>query len=435
MNKTDFTKRKIFFLILFLTIGIIIIIPISTAWVFTDIFPLNYTKTSNCELGEGGTNSADNCDSGVTRFNSTPKVELKTTEEVNEGQDIGNASSMDIIPIPQQDDAFHQVINEDIVEETLEIKTEIITEIKTEIKTEKIITGPYSINLISSGLVLSDPLNDVEIKDYWIFGGNAESIHAPYDHLIDSEGMHIGVQAPKRGVYAGHSAEVPPTNGTLFHSKITTPKSYIPNGYLQNGLYVQSSSGAPNFVTCIVITSASGKLTWAVTHTSFDVNGISKYKVLWSDVNPKPSLTRECTIITNGNDVLRVILDTTEVYSNYKSDLQMNSPFSSYLETQSSHAEEKLYGTYQDFYITSGATIQVTNVPNYIVQMTLTDMSNNILATGNVINGTGIIDVANFHFPFIANIHAIQNQRPVISTSSPVTIFGGDVYSVVQSEP
>ena len=88
MNKNNFAKSKIFLLTLFLTIGIVILIPISTTWVFNDVFSLNYTRTSN--------------------------LELKAIEGVNDEQ-LVNVSSVDIIPIQQQDNLNQQVIIEIIL--------------------------------------------------------------------------------------------------------------------------------------------------------------------------------------------------------------------------------------------------------------------------------------------------------------------------------
>jgi len=274
MNKNNFAKSKIFLLTLFLTIGIVILIPISTTWVFNDVFSLNYTRTSN--------------------------LELKAIEGVNDEQ-LVNVSSVDIIPIPQQENLTQQVINENILEETTETLTEepeeilveepeeilveepeeilveepeeILVEEPEEIlveEPEEIITGPYSIYLVRSGFVIADPLNDGEINDNWTFGGSAVDIQAPHDHFADTDGMHIGIQAPERGVYAGHNIVVPPTNGTLFHATITTPRSYIPNGFLQNGFYVQSSEAPFNFVSCVVNTTTTGKLLWAITYSYFE---------------------------------------------------------------------------------------------------------------------------------------------------------------------
>lgn len=296
--------------------------------------------------------------------------------------------------------------------------------------TKDINTKSYTINQVSSGLIVSDPLNKGKVNDYWIFGGSAESVNAPYDHFISGDGLNIGVQSPKTGIYAGHFAMVPPTNGTLFHSVISAPRSYISDGYLQNGLYVQGSDGSPNYVTCVSIASNSGKLTWAVTRTYVDANGIAQFEVLWSDENPSPSLTRECTIITNGNNFLRVYLDNVEVYVKYNLDLKMKGPFLSFLETQSSYEKEKLYGKFRDSYITLDATIQVNNLPDYITKVNLMDSSNKVLATGEVKDGTSIIDVAGLHYPITGNIKAFQSSGEIISTSSPVTMYGGDVYSV-----
>ena len=315
-------------------------------------------------------------------------------------------------------------------EDSLDEPTETPSDDSIKTPTEEINTESYSINQIRSGLVVSEPLNNGKVNDYWIFGGSAESVQAPYDHFTNADGLNIGVQAPASGIYAGHFAMVPPTNGTLFHSVITPPRSYISEGYLQNGLYVQGSEGTPNYVTCVSIVSESGKSTWAVTRTYVDTEGISQFEVMWSDENTKQSLTRECSIITNGNNFLRVYLDNVEVFVNYDLDLQMTGPFLSFLETQSSYPVEKLYGIFNDSYITLGATIQVVNLPDYITKVALTDTSNNILAEGAIIDGTGIIDIADLHYPISGNIKAFQVNREIISTSSPVTVYGGDIYSV-----
>ncbi len=299
----------------------------------------------------------------------------------------------------------------------------------TKTPTEKIDTGSsYSISQITSGLIVSDPLTKGKINDYWVFGGSAESVQAPHDHYTDADGLHIGVQSPGSGIYAGHFAMIPPTNGTLFHTEITSPRSYISDGYLQNGLSVQGSDGSSNYLTCVSIISESGKTTWALTRTYVNDEGISQFEVLWSDENP--SLTRECSIITNGNNFLRVYLDDIEVFVKYDMNLQMTEPFLSFLETQSSYPVEKLYGTFSDSYVTKGATIQLLNVPQYIEKVVLMDTSNNVLATGTISDGTSTIDIAGLHYPIIGNIKAYQNAKVIISTSSPVTIYGGDVYTV-----
>src|SRR5437660_8580632 len=83
----------------------------------------------------------------------------------------------------------------------------------------------YSISQVKSGLVASDPLNN-ETKTqqelqanpgYWFYGGDAPAENAPYDFYKDTQGLHIGVQAPANGTWAGFYAVTPSTNATLFH--------------------------------------------------------------------------------------------------------------------------------------------------------------------------------------------------------------------------
>src|SRR6185437_11627046 len=106
----------------------------------------------------------------------------------------------------------------------------------------------HTITRSQSGLVASDPLNNEtktqqEIfanQQYWKDGGDAIAENAPYEYSKDSQGLHIGVQAPANGTWAGMYSVTPNTNAMLFHSVVTTPVNFIPYQWYENGMYVQT---------------------------------------------------------------------------------------------------------------------------------------------------------------------------------------------------
>jgi hypothetical protein len=298
----------------------------------------------------------------------------------------------------------------------------------------------YSINKVQSGLVASDPLNN-ETKTqqqlqanpgYWFYGGDAPAENAPYDFYKNTQGLHIGVQAPSNGTWAGFYAVTPSTNAALFHAVITTPVSMIPskNNWYENGLYVQTTQPVVSYVTCVSVTSSSSTI-WAIVSTVGNANQSTQFNVLWVDSSTNQPLTRDCTIITNGDNYLKVYLDGVRVYSSNTLQLNMPGPFYAFLEPQSNYAGQLLEGTYKDYYAASGENIQVTNNPILASKVDLVDSSNHIIASAPVNSGTAILNIGQFHMPLSANIKVYDsNNIQLASTSSPVNIFSGDVYKV-----
>ncbi|TLX69523.1 MAG: fibronectin type III domain-containing protein, partial [Thaumarchaeota archaeon] len=309
-----------------------------------------------------------------------------------------------------------------------------------------------SINQVNSGLAASDPLNN-ETKTqqqlqsnprYWTYGGDAplQTPPAPYDFYKDSQGLHIGVKSTGNDTttgqpkWAGFYALAPGTNAALFHAVISTPVRTIPSfaDFYENSLYVQTSVNAPNalvnYVACGANTSGWNTL-WAVYSATGDGNSATTFTRLYLDNNTDQSLTRDCTIITNGSNYLKVYLDGVMVYTNNKLNLQMQEPFNAFLEPQSSYAGQLLEGIYKDYYVTTDENIQVTNLPSNAARVDLTDTSGKVLASAPVNSGTATMVIGQFHMPLSAYIKiydSLGNQ--LASTSSPVNIFGGDVYTV-----
>jgi hypothetical protein len=274
---------------------------------------------------------------------------------------------------------------------------------------------------------MSEVLADTQ---YWNYGGSADSLFtppAPRDLFQDSEGLHIGVETPTNDTYAGYYAVSPLSDATLFHAKISTPVDTISGDFFQNGLYVQTGDGRINYVTCVSITSTAGT-SWHVIRTFGDVDEATFFEQLWDDWSANQPLSRDCTIITNGDNYLKVYLDGIKVYENNSIDLQMPGPYLYFLEPQNSHPE-MLYGIYNDYYTTKGETINITDIPLTASRVDVVDASGNVLATAPVSNSTATLDVGIYHFPLEATIK-VYGENNVEITSGNASIFGGDIYAV-----
>ncbi|MBI5698392.1 MAG: hypothetical protein HZC29_07935 [Thaumarchaeota archaeon] len=297
----------------------------------------------------------------------------------------------------------------------------------------------FSITKTQSGLVSSDPLNnetqtreELEAEQgYWYYGGSAFTYFdppAPTDLYKDTEGLHIGVQTTTNGTYAGYYAVAQPSDAKLFHSVISTPVRTISGDFFQNGLYVQTNDGRINYVTCVSITSTAGT-SWHIVRTFGDLNQATQFEVLWSDGTANQPLTRDCTIITNGVNYLKVYIDGVKVYENNSIDLQMPGPFLYFLEPQNSHAQ-MLYGVYDDYYTTTNESIEVINAPLTASRVDVVDSTGNVLASSSVTNGTATLDVGMYHFPLNADIIVYDSNNTEL-VSMGVNIFGGDEYAVI----
>lgn len=301
----------------------------------------------------------------------------------------------------------------------------------------------FSVNKVSSGLVVYDSLtNETMNKEqllanqkYWKYNGSAEYYQTPYDLYKDSQGLHLGVQSPAIGEWRGIYAVSPNTDASLFHSVITTDRRTnpptIPSTFYSNGLYVQTAGITDvNYVTCFSDTSSFGTV-WAIFSATGNAFGATEFTRLWYDSSANQPLTRDCTILTNGDNYLKVYLDGIPVYENSTLDLKMPGPFNAFLEPQTSYDGDMQYGTYTDYYATKGETIQVTNIPPLATKVRLVDSTNHELASAPVTSGTATLNIGKYHMPLVANIVVYDsNDIQLASTTTPANIYGGDVYSV-----
>lgn len=289
---------------------------------------------------------------------------------------------------------------------------------------------------IKSGLVAADMLNDApqtmeELEanqTYWFYGGSAEVIEgSEIDFFKNSEGLQIGVKSPSNGNWSGFYAVSPPTNATLAHAVITLPSRTIPSNFADFGLYVQTHNGSINYVTCAAVVSSTG-VTWGVVYASGNVNQATQFENLWLDPSPEQPLTRECTIITDGDSYLKVYLDGEKVYENSSLSLNMPSPFQFFLETQTSYADGMLYGKFADYYVAS-EYIEVNGLPENITKVDVYDMDHNLLESSDVSNGVAYPLIGKYHFPLDGSIEVYDSEDVMVASLNNISIFGGDVYS------
>jgi hypothetical protein len=284
----------------------------------------------------------------------------------------------------------------------------------------------YSINQSRSGLVAQDSLTTGDTSR-WVFGGSAAGV-TPYQYYEDSQGLHIGVQAPVN-MWTGYYAVSQPT-AQVFHAVLTLPSSTIPSQYFNTGLYVQTGAPKINYVTCAGQVSSTG-VYWAVGEAIGDQNVATQFITLWqSAFGPDQPLTRDCTIVTNGNNLLTVYLDGTQVYTSSSLSLGYQSPFMVFLEVQSSYSGGMLFSTYKDYYAAASDSITITGVPTSSIGE-IVDSSGKVLASAPVdSSGTVTLNIGQYHMPLMANIKVLTLGLETATTSSPVSIWGGNSYSL-----
>jgi len=292
----------------------------------------------------------------------------------------------------------------------------------------------YSVSQTQSGLAVSDPLNaqlsqaQLAASTLWTFGGSATVFNAPFAFNEDANGLHIGVQATSAAPYAGYYAELW-NNAVLSHAVLTAPSRTVPSGYPNVALYVQTGGPNVDYVECGAVTS-SALTYWQVGMATGDPNHASTFQPLYIDMSLNQPLTRDCTIVTNGQNLLTVYLDNTQVYTSSTLNLGYQAPFQFFIETQTSYTGGMFYGTFQDFYLANGDSVTVTNLPpNSVAQ--IVSPSGQVLASSPADgSGTAKLPIGQFHMPLVANIQVTLLGLAVGSTSSPVSIWGGDAYTV-----
>src|SRR5579872_310020 len=278
-----------------------------------------------------------------------------------------------------------------------------------------------SISKIQSGLVSSDLLTTGNTAG-WTFGGTATL----YNYYEDLQGLHLGVQAPSSGQWVNYYAASHGANAHLFHAALTIPYVSIADGVFNPGLYVEGSNYR-GIVGCQAYADDTGYY-WTV-QSSTDAG--STWTTLYAPPANSLPQTDDCTVMTNGNNYLKVYIGGNVVFSSTAMNLNMPTPIHAFIQVDSSSASLD-HATYSNYYSTTDENIQVTNNPSNAAMVKIVDTTGNVLATSPVSAGIATLNVGMYQFPLSGTINVYDSSNSVIA-SIPASMYGGDVYSVSSS--
>ena len=286
-----------------------------------------------------------------------------------------------------------------------------------------------SMTKLQTGLAYSDSLTSGN-TNYWMFGGSALAQNATTAYYENSSGLMVGVESATPGVWAGYFAISPLTQAEIFHATITLPNATIPSYSANTGLYVQSSAADINGVACGAGVNQYGyywMAEWGVGNANYVTQFHTVYFQWWW---PSAPLTRDCTIVTNGQNLLKIYFDNQLVYSNSSLELQMQSPFNSFLEEQSTYPNSTLFGLFSDYYATTSDMVTVIGAqPGNTAE--ILNANNTILANATVDQyGQALIDVGQYSMPISGSVQVIDSNNNVMATTGSTNTWGGDVYGV-----
>jgi hypothetical protein len=284
-----------------------------------------------------------------------------------------------------------------------------------------------SVGRTQSGLVTNDPLTTGN-TGLWVFGGSAVVEGTPYNYYEDSSGLHLGVQSNTGGEWSGYYASRG-EQAEVFHADLALPEAILPvNQSFNTGLYVQTGGVDVNYVTCAGEVDGGG-YAWSVVEATGNENGATNYNTLWFQWENNQPLTRSCTIVTNGSNLLDVYLDGTPVYASTSLNLGYQSPFSVFLEVQGTDNTAMHYSTYTNYYATTSPVVTVNDAPPGST-VEIVGSGGNVVASGSVgPSGTVTMNVARYDMPITGTVEVLEAGLTVAS-SSTTQIYGGDVYTV-----
>lgn len=288
----------------------------------------------------------------------------------------------------------------------------------------------YTISKVRSGLVASDSFTKGNL-DNWTIYGSAVAREAPHKYFENSTGLYLGIRVSNSGEWAGIFAETPSTNAYLFHATLTLPYTTISDNDFNTGLYVQTTyNGLVNYVTCVASVNQSGYY-WSVVLATGSQAGAEHFATLWADHSSNQPLTRDCTIITNGENYLKVYLDGVTVYSSSTLELTMPAPFYAFVEVQTTSSQMR-FGAYADYYATLNNDIRIVNGPRDGIAEII-DSSTGIQVANGTVGWDGIarFDIGNYNMPIknaLVNIYGAGGRDLIASGTKE--LWGGDVYSV-----
>jgi hypothetical protein len=284
-----------------------------------------------------------------------------------------------------------------------------------------------TLTLTQSGLVVTDPLTSQ--KSSWTFGGDALALNATHSHSVNSSGLYLGVQSPKSGEWAGYYAAQSAERANLYHATLTLPSAKIASGSFNTALVVQTTIEPINYIACGAGVNNQGYY-WEVvigTGTPFTA---SDYQSVYYNWLNNQSLAQNCTIVTDGHNLLTVYLGNSEVYSNNNTNLPVPPPFIAYLAVETT-STQMLYGSYSNFYATLGSGITIANAP-IGGSVAIVDSSNNTIEAVPVNSDLIAVLPLTANAPLPIGFICVYDSTGtlVASTSQVSTLWGGDVFTL-----
>ncbi|TMP97495.1 MAG: hypothetical protein E6K99_08885 [Thaumarchaeota archaeon] len=292
---------------------------------------------------------------------------------------------------------------------------------------------PGDVTQVKSGRVASDSLTTGNTTS-WTFGGEATILPgAKFTHSEDAQGLHIGVQAGAPSQWTGFYAVTQNTSASLFHAFITLPYTSMPKGEEYNtGLYVQTSNKHMiNYIGCLAVAFDGGPYFWTVNHSFGPADQTTTIETLYQSTGTMP-LAQDCTIITNGNNFLKVYLGGQVVVNRDNLTLSIPPPFNAYLEVETTSTSAMRNGTYTDYYATLGEDVTVSGAPPG-GKVQIEDSSGGVLVSSTAnITGVATLNVGQLQLPLSGYFIRVYDVDGTLigSTPSAVTVWGGDVYTV-----
>lgn len=292
-----------------------------------------------------------------------------------------------------------------------------------------------------SGLVVSDTLTTGDSSRWHLFG-TAIARNATHVGSEDASGLHIGVLAPSENRWSGFFAISPLTKATLFHVRISLPDARPIKNMADVALYVQQEMYKDPRINSIGCGADIFPNTthWAVGWGQGNSTTQTFHQTVYTDSSPNQPATRECTLVTNGDNDLTTYIDGKNVFSSKTMHLNMPRPFQSYLESQTNSATSsngRIYvGTFTDYYETTSEFVTVTGAePGSIIKMT--NGTGVILSSASAsANGTALLDIGKYHMPIKGSIQVFDAAGVNMLASTPGQVggvYGGDMFSVSNS--
>jgi len=255
----------------------------------------------------------------------------------------------------------------------------------------------------------------------WSVGGSAASRNI----FEDAQGLHIGVQSPSSGTWVNYYAGSQFVNAQVFHATMTIPYTSAADGVFNPGFYVEGSDYAA-IVGCQPYADSTGYY-WTLANTNDAGN---TWTTLYISSPSSLPQTQDCTVVTNGSNVLKVYLGGTVIFSSTSMALGMPYPIRVFFQVDTSSSMMRL-ATFANYYATASEKVTVTNGPPGGTAQ-IVDSTNRVLASSPVAaNGTAVMLVGAYALPLTAYVKALDGTGGLFaSTPGPLQIYGGDVYAV-----